>query len=180
MKKSNVKADFVAPIAVLTIICIVISGALAFTNQATAPVIEETTRRTNEAARLEVLPEADSFTQVELTELPDAVSEVYRADNGAGYVFMITADGYGGKDTMHLICGMDSEGKITSCKTISHSETAGLGSKTTEDDFRNQFVGKGADLAGVEVISGASRSSNYYINAIKDCFTAFDMAKEAA
>lgn len=179
-KKTGVKVDFVIPIVVLTLICLVISGALAITNNATAPVIEETTRRANEAARLEVLPEADSFQLVDVDDLPETVTEVYRAENGAGYVFMITCDGYGGKDTMHLICGMDADGVIVSTKTLSHSETAGLGSKTTEDGFRSQFVGKDSALNGVEAISGASRSSNYYINAIRDCFTAYELAKEAA
>ena len=63
--------------------------------------------------------------------------------------------------------------------TLSHNETPGLGSKTTEDDFRNQFTGKDETLEGVSAISGATVSSNYYINAVKDAFTAFEIAKEA-
>ena len=50
MKNSIVK-DFVMPIAVLTVICLVISAALAMTNMVTAPIIEETSRRNAEAAR---------------------------------------------------------------------------------------------------------------------------------
>ena len=52
MKNSIVK-DFVMPIAVLTVICLVISAALAMTNMVTAPIIEETSRRNAEAARKE-------------------------------------------------------------------------------------------------------------------------------
>lgn len=33
--------DFVKPVLVLTLICLFISAALAFTNQKTAPIIEE-------------------------------------------------------------------------------------------------------------------------------------------
>ncbi len=179
-RASSVKTDFIAPILVLTVICIVISAALAFTNDLTAPIIEETTRRLNEQARIEVLPDADSFELVQADGLPETITEVYRAVNGAGYVFMITCDGYGGKDTMNLICGMDADGVIVSCKTLSHSETAGLGSKTTQDEFRSQFTGKDASLSGVETISGATRSSEYYINAIRDCFSAYEIVKEAA
>ena len=64
MKKSGVKNDFIMPIVVLTVICIVISAALGFTNKVTAPVIEETERRNAEAARKEVMPEADGFEEI--------------------------------------------------------------------------------------------------------------------
>lgn len=167
MSRSNVKADFVQPIVVLTVICLVMSLALAFINDITKPIIDETEAAIAEAARAEVLPEADGFTQVNV-ELPEGsfVTEVYEATNGAGYVFMITCNGYGGKGTMNLICGMDAEGKIVDTKTLSHAETAGLGSKITEDGFKSQFVGKDAALEGVDIISGATFSSEYYIEGI--------------
>ncbi len=171
------KKDFVMPIIVLTAICLVVSAALAFTNMKTAPIIEETERREAEAARIEVLPEADAFSLVELHDLPKSVTEVYEADNGAGYVFMLATKGYGG--VIKIICGMDSNGVITNCKVLSQSETKGLGTKITGDSFREQFVGKNSELTGVEAISGASISSGAYISAIKDAFTAYSIVKEA-
>jgi len=174
----TVGKDFVKPILVLTLICIFISAALAFTNQKTAPIIAEAERVKAEQARKEVLPEADSFTLMELTGLPTTVLAVYKADNGAGYVFMLSTKGYGGE--MKLICGIDADGKITECNTLSQSETKGLGTKTTLPEFRDQFVGKDSSLSGVETISGATISSKPYINAIKDAFTAYEMAKGAA
>lgn len=179
MTKENVRKDFVNPILVLTLICLVMSAILAYTNEITKPITEETARKVAEAARLEVLPEADGFEQVTVENIPESIKEVYRATNGAGYVFMITTGGYGGKDTMKLICGIDSDGCITSTKTLSHKETSGLGSKTTEPDFRAQFVGKNSALENVSVISGASVSSNYYINAIRDAFVALEIVKGA-
>lgn len=169
--------DYIKPILVLMLICLVISAALAFTNEKTAPIIEQTEKTKAEAAQKEVLPNADSFTPVELAGLPSTVTAVYKADNGVGYVFMLTAKGYGGD--MNLICGMDKDGKITSCKTLTQSETQGLGSKTTGDAFRNQFVGKDSSLSGVETISGATISSKAYLGAIKDAFTAYEAAKGA-
>ena len=102
-KSSNVKTDFVQPILILTVICIVASALLAWINGITKPIIDETEAKIAAEARLEVLPEADDFTQVEVA-LPDGsfVTEVYKANNGAGYVFMITCNGYGGKNTMNL------------------------------------------------------------------------------
>ena len=173
----NVGQDFVKPILVLTLICLVISAALAFTNEKTAPIIAEAERVKAEQARIEVLPEADSFTLMELTGLPSTVTEVYKADNGAGYVFMLTTKGYGG--AIKLICGIDKDGKITDTNTLSQSETKGLGTRITQPEFRSQFNGKDASLEGVATISGATISSRPYINAIKDAFTAFEIAKEA-
>ena len=170
--------DVFKPIIVLMLICLVITAALAVTNEKTAPVIEQTKKAQAEAAQKEVLPEADAFKQLELSGLPSSVTAVYKAENGAGYVFMLTAKGYGGD--MSLICGMDADGKIVACKTLSHSETQGLGSKTAGDDFRGQFVGKDSKLDGVETISGATISSKAYFGAIKDAFAAYETAKGAA
>jgi len=177
-KKSNVMADFVQPILVLTLICLVMSAVLAFVNDVTDPIIKDTEAKIAEEARAEVLPEADGFTKVNAA-LPEGsfVTEVYKANNDAGYVFMITCNGYGGKNTMNLICGIDGEGRIVSTKTLKHAETAGLGSKTTEDGFRSQFVGKDASLEGVDTIGGATFSSNYYIEGINSAFEAYEIVK---
>lgn len=177
--KSNMMTDFGAPIIVLVLICVVMSGLLALTNSATAPIIEAAERKANEEARLEVLPDADSFLQVEQAGLPDAVKEVYQAENGAGYTFSLTTQGYGGKNTLKMAVGIDAEGKLTGVKVLSHKETAGLGSKITSDEnFYGQFPGlDAAGAAAADTISGATFSSNYYKAAIADAFAAFDLVK---
>lgn len=174
---SNAKNDFIKPIVVLMLICLVISAALAYTNKVTAPLILQAEKDKAEAAQKEVLPEADSFTLMELSGLPSSVTAVYKAENGAGFVLMLTAKGYGGP--MKLICGIDAEGLITACRTLSQTETQGLGTRTTEPDFRDQFVGKDSSLSGVEAISGATISSKAYIGAINDAFAAYEIAKGA-
>ena len=96
-KTSSVKTDFVLPIAVLTLICLVCAALLGYFNSLTGPIIAETVAAEEARARQEVLPEADSFTELDL-DLPDTfedgtknyVTRVYAADNGAGYVFMVT------------------------------------------------------------------------------------------
>ena len=180
--KSGVFADFVAPIGVLTLICLVMTLLLAFTNSATAPVIAATEARIAEEARLEVLPAADSFEQVEVA-IPDGnqVTEVYKAANGAGYVFMLRAEGYGGKGTLVMSCGIDPDGKIVETKVISNEETPGMGSRVTGDDFKSQFPGKTDDdlaAGAIDTISGATFSSNFYIQAIRDAFAVYDLVKE--
>lgn len=170
------KKDFVMPILVLTLICLIISAVLAFTNSKTEPVIVLAAQERAEEARNEIIPSATGFKKLEIDGLPSTITEVYATENDVGYVFMITTTGYGGE--MQLICGIDNDGRIISCKTLKHSETKGMGSKTAEDDFRNQFVGKDSSLDGVSAISGATISSNAYLGAINDVFTAYEAVKE--
>lgn len=178
--KSSAVSDFVLPIGVLLLICIVASALLAYTNSVTAPIIAASEEEAARQARIAVLPEADDFEEIQVDGLPDSITQVYRSTNDVGYVFMLTADGYGGRDTLSITCGIDSEGKITDTQVLSHSETVGLGSKITGDDFRGQFTGKDSNLEGVDIIGGATFSSNYFIGAIRDAFTAYDMVKEGA
>lgn len=189
-KSSNVRADFVQPIAVLTLICLVCAALLAYLNSVTKPIIDETDARVAEESRKEVLEEADGFALIDAA-LPDVfddgtvnyVTEVYEATNGAGYVFMVTGDGYGGKGTMSLAVSLDGNGAIIRTKTISHEETPGMGSKTTLPDFTDQFTGKTAETAGeVDAVTGATISSGHYFNSIASVFAAYDyiFGKEAA
>jgi len=173
----NFMNDFGKPIIVLMCICLVMSAALAFTNDVTAPIIEKAAAEKAEAARMEVLPDADAFTEVTADGLPAGITAAYKANNGAGFVFMMEAKGYGG--TMSLICGIDADGKIVATKTLSHAETSGLGSKTADEPFRSQFAGKDAALDGVDTITGATISSKAYIGAVNEAFAAYEMVKGA-
>ena len=73
------------PIVVLGVICVVVTGALAATNSVTGPIITAAIEAAETAARTELLPEADSFTEVKDIAVEN-VSGIYTADNG--YNFM--------------------------------------------------------------------------------------------
>ena len=176
--KSNVVTDFVAPIGVLAAICLVMSLLLALTNFATRDAIAAAEEQEANEARFAVMPDADDFEPIAVENLPENITEVYRATNGVGYVFMITSDGYGGRDTLNMVCGIRKDGSITATDVISHEEDPGMGSRVAEAEFSGQFPGKNAALEGVDTISGSTVSSTYYINAIKDAFTAYNMVKE--
>lgn len=176
MKKSF--NEIIKPVLVLVCICLVVTALLAYINSVTSPIIAKADQEKTEQAMSEVLTEADGFEKLETENLPDRVTEIYTANNGSGYVFMLTTKGYGGD--MKLICGMKADGTIEQCKTLSHAETSGLGSKTAEDPYRNQYSGKSDDtLSEVDAITGATISSTAYKNAIEDAFKAYDMVKEA-
>ena len=176
--KSSVKADFVMPIVVLMLICLVMSGLLAGTNFITADIIAAGDAQRAEQARIEALPAADGFELLDAA-LPEGstVTEVYKATNGAGYVFMLETTGYGAKGSLQIICSIDADGKIVDTNTLAHDETPGLGTKITEEAFRSQFPGKDAAMEGVDTISGATITSSAYVNAIADVFTVYDSIK---
>lgn len=174
MTKFKDNKQYIMCVIVLTAICLFISGALALVNNVTLPVITEAGLARAEAARIEVLPEADGFEEITVEGKPEAVTQIFEATNGAGYVVMLSVKGYGGN--IEIICGIDANGCITQTKTLSHGETAGLGAKIDTDDYKNQYIGKDASLEGVDAISGATVSSNAYKTAINYAFVAYQMA----
>lgn len=177
----NTFKDIIKPILVLCSICLVVTGLLAYVNMVTSPIIEKAEVEKSQQAMAEVLPDADGFTNVDINELssiPEEVSEIHKAENGAGYVFIIITKGYGGD--MKIACGINNEGTVEACTTLSHNETSGLGSKTAEDPYKSQYKGKSADtLNEVEAITGATISSNAYMSAIENGFKAYEIVKEA-
>ena len=84
--------EFVVPAAVLTVICLVVSAALAGTYQLTEPVIEAAKRAEADQSRVVVLPDGQNFEQVPADGLENIV-EAYKAGNGAGYVITGKAKG---------------------------------------------------------------------------------------
>lgn len=174
MTKLKDNKQYIMCVVVLTVICLFISAALAVVNKVTLPVITEAAAARAEEARIQVLPEADGFVEIELKEMPKSVTQIFKASNGAGYVVMMTVKGYGGK--IELICGIDADGCVVQTKTLSHSETAGLGAKIDTEEFKNQFIGKDSELEGVDTISGATISSTAYKNAIADALATCEMA----
>jgi len=164
------KKDLLMPTIVLTVICLVASAALAFTNQITAPMIAEAQAEAARQARLLVLPEADDFTQI-TNFTTENVVEVYEANNGAGYAITAAAKGYAGD--VHVMVGITAEGTIADTQVMISEETPGLGSRVAEEPYRSQYRGKDASLEGVDMISGSTISSGAFETAVKAAFNAF-------
>ena len=166
---------------ILPLICVIIAAALAFTNSVTSSVIEEREKREQDAARMELLSEGDSFTQVTLDEaqLKELnVVDMYAADNGAGYVVQTTASGYGGPIT--VMTGVRSDGTVEKVRVMSSSETPGVGKKTEDESFLNQFAGKSGTLSigsSVTAVSGATVSSRAMVEAVNSALAAVERVK---
>lgn len=162
--------EFVVPAAVLTVICLVVSAALAGTYQLTEPVIEAAKRAEADASRVVVLPGGADFKEVSVSGVENIV-EAYEAGNGAGYVITGKAKGYGGD--LQVMAGIDKDGKIAGVKLMDNNETQGIGSKTGEDAYTSQYKGKDSTLDGVTTISGATISSKGFQSAVTSIFQAY-------
>jgi len=164
------------PIVVLCVICIVMTGALAATNSVTAPIIEAATIAAQNAARTELLPEADSFTKVEGLAVENVV-EAYTANNGTGTVVTSTSKGYGG--TMTVMVAFTPEGTIKQIKVTQQGETQGIGSKVAGDaSFWTRYEGLEAKElvlgTDVDALSGATVSSKALTNAVNAAIAGYN------
>ena len=174
MKNNSTWNDILKPVVVLTVICVVVSGLLGLTNSITAPIIEENARLAADAARIELLPTAtDGFELVEGVDM-DGVTEIYKAKNGAGYTITAFGKGYGG--AVNFMFAFDNDGKLVDLKVLSHSETAGLGSKIENPEFLAKFKGTTKDLTSsdIDMIGGATISSNASLDAANTARKAFN------
>lgn len=178
MEKNN---TIVKDAIVLFIITIVAGLCLAFVYELTKePIAAAQLKAKNDAYR-EVFPEASEFIEDEeiagLLASYEAdgaqVTEVLLAKDGAGETLGCVAsvtgtEGYGGDISMTV--GVSLEGTITGIQVLSHSETAGLGAKCTDDEFRGQFVGIQANPVimnqDFDQISGATITSSAVTKAV--------------
>ena len=169
------KDGYIKPIIVLAVICLIAGGLLGYVNHITDPIITKAAEIRAHEARKYVLPEADTFNVVydDNNILPDAIDEVYKANNGAGYVFTVTGPGYGGQIT--AIAGIASDGTISGAQVLDHSETVGLGARITGEAFLSQFKGQDETMSDVDAISGSTISSRSFMNLMTKAFEAFEI-----
>ena len=176
--KSSAFKEYINPILVLVLICLVTTFLLAFTYGITAPIIAENTAKAASEARMELLPDADNFTDTgaELYVLEDKkvyATEVYSADNGAGMVVTVVTNSYGGALT--AMVGIDKDGAVTGVKVTDHGDTPGVGTKAHAEGHLKQYVGKTelgsevikahaddiVEVTGASVSSGAIHKAVY-------------------
>ncbi len=171
-EKQKVQIDWknVGKLALILFLISAISALLlAGTNLLTKDAIAKQSEETNIAARQQVLPEADSFKAVEDLDAvaqkasPENASIVteaymgYKGDTLVGYTIKTTPNGYGGE--VEVLTGIDQSGKVQGITILSHSETAGLGARSTEPEWQAQFSEKDA-TKDISVVKGGSATGN--------------------
>lgn len=161
--KNNIKN-----LAVFVCICSVITLLLALTNFVTAPVIEQNQNAAANQALLEVMPEGKGFEVADISALtlPATVKEVNKETSGLGYVIKLVTSGYG--SDMVIMCGVNADGVVTGAVCLSSNETLGK-EKTYGENFADKDA---AGVDGVDIISGATKTTEAYKNAVKDALNA--------
>lgn len=168
----------------LLIISAVAALLLALTNSVTSSTIAQRNEQANAEARKLVLESAQDFEQVKDAKTDNSkgveVSEIYEAKdasgNTVGYTLKVLPSGYGG--TIELMVGIDSaKGQVSGINVVSNSETAGLGAKSTDPEFSDQYKGKPLEELSVlkngtpgdteiKAISGATITSTAVTNGV--------------
>ncbi len=176
-KENRVWKQMVAPILALSVICCVMSFLLAMTNSFTAPMIEQNILETAQAARQLLLPEADGFEEIILTEEVDGVTAAYRATNDVGFVVETTAPGYGG--AVPAMVAFAPDGTILGVTFLQNNETPGLGKKLeTDPSFAAQFNGLPAQPLASEDVDKIASSTISTDAAIADVNAAITLYNE--
>ncbi|HKL42466.1 MAG TPA: RnfABCDGE type electron transport complex subunit G [Clostridia bacterium] len=171
----------------LLLISLIAALSLGYVNGITADKIAEQRALANERARKAVSPEADSFNEIDVSELnQDLVVEGFEAisdDLVSGYVFKTIPKGYGG--ALEVIVGIDNDGTISGVRIGSHTETPGLGAKATDESFYSQYKNMSANQeiavskteksdTEIQAISGATITSVAVTKGVNSAIKAFE------
>lgn len=146
--------SLVKPTLTLVIIGALVTGALAYTFQLTAPVISANQEKAEKAAAKLVLGDQE------------------------GAALKTQVKSYGGK--LELMVGIGEDGRILGVTILSHSDTPGLGTQPMEPDYLAQYQGL-TELTGshinednqVDAVTGATISSNAIYLGIKQALADF-------
>ena len=144
-----------------------------------------------DAASFETYEEFDADTAASLLKesgyAQDDIMEVAEAKNAGGetigYVINVAShEGYGGDIEMSV--GILNDGTVKGIEMLSISETAGLGMKADEADFKAQFKDKQVEKFSytktgeegddkIDAISGATITTNAVTNAVDSALVYF-------
>lgn len=169
-------------IVVLVITCVVAGLALAGVQAKTAPIIEQQEIQTLKDGLSKVMDGAASFDSVPAEQMAGAgaaVKNAWQAKDAAGktvgYVIEAAPSGYGGP--IRMLVGVTPENSIKRFFILEAlNETPGLGARTTEPAFAEQFTGlkpniglaKGRPASGNEIqaVTGATISSRAVLDGV--------------
>ncbi|MFA6233553.1 MAG: FMN-binding protein [Bacteroidota bacterium] len=169
----------VAMLLTLSLIGVVSGGGLAMLSKWADPLIAANKKADTERAIFLVQPSAKGYETV-----AEVKYELYRVFDEAkvpiGYALPWEGNGFQGKIRMMIGLSVDLN-TIIAIEVLEQVETPGLGTKVTEDPFRNQFKGLKAVLQvdwiknvpptkenEIQTITGATISSKALVAIVND------------
>lgn len=173
---------------VLTGVAVLAGGLLGFVNDLTKkPIAEANAKALSDAIAL-VVPGFDNNP----AEAPESIDvkgvscKVYKATKGGEFIgaaVEASANGFGG--TLTVLVGFDKAGNIIDYSLLSHAETPGLGSKTSDwfkkgqkGDITGKNPGQGElmvskDGGDVDAITASTITSRAFLKAVNDAYAAY-------
>lgn len=124
--------------------------------------------------------EENGYTSDEITEIAEGVDD---SGGTVGYVINVTShEAYDGD--LEVSVGIATDGTVKGIEMLSISETAGLGMKADEADFKDQFKDKKVEKFSytksgesgddkIDAISGATITTNAVTNAVDSALVYF-------
>ena len=124
--------------------------------------------------------EENGYTSDEITEIAEGVDD---SGETVGYVINVTShEAYDGD--LEVSVGIAADGMVKGIEMLSISETAGLGMKVDEADFKDQFKDKKVEKFSytksgesgddkIDAISGATITTNAVTNAVDSALVYF-------
>lgn len=189
---------------ILTVITLIAGALLGGVYEITKEPIAKEQERAKQEAYKKVFTSAQSFENYDFDT--DIVGSAL-AENGLGaediasvaaaksesgellgyVVNSVTHEGYGGD--INVSVGISLAGDVLGVEILDISETAGLGMKAKNAEFREQFIasgvksfkytknGKSADNE-IDALSGATITSNAMTNAVNAALVCFDVVSD--
>lgn len=153
-----------------------ISGlSIGLINGVTEPVIEQNAIK-SEKEKLETIYPGGEFTALDYEDADGVVLSIYEVKD-KGYIVKATAKGYNSSTPIIALVGLDIDGTVTNVIALQQAETSGIGSKCFEDEnVHNLYVDKKLDEE-VDILSGASFTSNAMKSIIAKSFEAYKAVK---
>ena len=183
----------IKPACSLFLIAAITTALLSFVYRITLEPIENQHRLIRERTMRQILPQADSFRDLNVeTDGDSSIIKIYEALRGGnvfGYILELDPVGYGGP--INMMAGiLREERRIAGVRILSHSETPGLGSSISRESFyrifdRRSLVPLGVvrnnpganDIQALTSATISSRAVTYAVNEAIDWFNTFDRDK---
>ena len=174
MSEAKKQPGMASLVIVLAAICLVSAAVLGLINSVTVGPIAANTEKTVQESLRTVMPIDGDYEDVtdqysgdpvtvEVTGSVVPIKAVYKAGDEGYVVESLSPNGFGG--ALDMMAGIDNDGNVTGIAIISHSETSGLGSKSTDPEWQAQFRGLSGvvsvtkDGGQVEAITGSTITS---------------------
>ena len=179
MSKNSTWESTVKPVVVLSVIALIVSLLLALVNSFTAPIIEENLKAATLAAYVDVMPTVSSASDLdEVTDFStENVTGVVKATDGS-IAIKAEEKGFDG-GILSVIMGFDTNGTVTGIWVDASTQTKGIGSNVSTDDFLAQFNGMDGTKNIVmnqdfDAYSVSTISSTALFAAINDCINCYN------